>query len=1272
MQTSAAAVRISNASHGTNIQLNTQNNQIVIQDTRLFNWQLASSGGLTYAYPVRAVLNSLSELLRVRTLSNNTLEIVYATPADTVTWSSNTITANAKAGTGVDLYQSGATVDAFWYDSDGITIKTARSTDSGHTWGASSTVATLPAQGTGVLPQLCAPMADTLIYSDSTVGADPSGNPLTGLYITTRNGTWSTPQLWLLGGQPLGIEAPVTLPNGVTYPSNLSGIALDSSRAELCWYGDDPRDAFEAGLWLQRIANIDTSLATQNLHWSNPEILFGTVPLDDDNNNSQIWCAFPRLQVVGTEYWVVALECSLFAGVEKYHLAFFRADQNSRNWSRWSDREYRQGATPNADEQVGAYCYGGNQPFQYTDLIYANLVVTDARTFIVGYDKLFYCASTVLVGVNNPAKALDITPYTTDRSLDLSTSPGSGQGSYVIKNPANLFNQSQLLASHRGIRLLDKAGYVTTSGQELLQLAIEYLDSVNQETPLGDNVIRLNTVDGMSLLNRTKMDLFWEWFGSQQIAYTQFCDLSMLNVIQGNYITTRSGRLVSGVVRQSDNFRDNIGVFTNEPANGGTLECLFKCVQTWGGTRKPTWNHVGIAFQGKAGEVDQFWAVLYNKKRGKFSLHQAVPRTDPNQRKLYRYRAAVAESSAIPLNAGRRYWLRVSEWQGHVMAWYTTDTNGTPDPNWINVIDYTSPASPASDVLPARTDWWGLIGTRRVSPSGAIGNLSGSAGPVALSNGTAPRYFALRVHTGAYRSTLKRINVVFTQENTNGTPMPSVNIMLVTGSASAPDDISDEENIIYAQDISSLHFSNHNRPNWVYGSARPNPGLPRLLADTYYWIVAVLQDDLQTGQSYNFWSDNTGTYGTDTTRYSDDGTTWTGMGSVNMAGSIEVDYDAGMVKFVAARFVSGDRMNTLEDLSCSLAAKGGILDSDTDDWVNEADLTLGADDILWQPEEYGVLADFVMDATVTPGATAEWVFGSDAIDSGDNYYRIVLDPSAQTISCYGTGASLIGATETLNYIPTGSFQLRFGVQQGFAIVFINETLAGSFWVGTVDETTGILTSPTGYIGLVNGTTTWSTMRVPDLYQTVDYVVLNANSTPEQTLSDMLTKPAVGSAQLARYFINYDGKFRISTFRRQTSSDTYHRTLLKPTRGQNAQYVVSEVDPQGNYYARRVDGAILATEGRWYDQVDYTNARTDRDAYADAAAIFRSVAEKSDQYSLETAANFAIEREDRITIVNPRDGTSGDYVVNDIKFAFPQISSGQILPKQTLGLRKAVD
>lgn len=210
MQTSAPALRISASSHSTNPILPTATGQVTIDDQRLRDWSLSESGGLTYAGPVVAHLNGNGEIVRIRVRQgvysfDGTLDIRYATPGDTFSWSSNTITEDALAGGGVDLFVNGNAIDAFWVDNDAITIRTAHSADGGHTWGASSTVAVLSSQGLGVTAQLCCPMANVLVFSDSTVGQDEQHLAMTGLYLTVKvGGVWNTPTLWDLGGATPG------------------------------------------------------------------------------------------------------------------------------------------------------------------------------------------------------------------------------------------------------------------------------------------------------------------------------------------------------------------------------------------------------------------------------------------------------------------------------------------------------------------------------------------------------------------------------------------------------------------------------------------------------------------------------------------------------------------------------------------------------------------------------------------------------------------------------------------------------------------------------------------------------------------------------------------------------------------------------------------------------------------------------------------------------------------------------------------------------------
>jgi len=1255
MQTGAKATRITTVAHSANAILPTADGQIICDDTRLRAWTLAASGGLTGAYPVACQLTGNGDMLRLRTLADDTLDARYATPGAMVTWSANTLTAAALAGTGVDVWVDGATVDAFWFDADGVTLKTARSSDNGHTWAAAVTVATLGAQGTGVLPQLCAPMADVVVFTDSTVGADADGNPLTALYVCVNvSGVWNTPKLWDLGGQALGVERAVTLPNGGTYPSNLSGAALDETRVALAFYASNFREGFQDGVWSGQCANLDFANATQHLHWNDPQVIFNSVAIDDDNGDTQMFAAFPRLQRVGSEYWIVALEASQQAGHERYHLGFFR----STDGVTWSDRDYNQGAAE-GDETSGAYVYdndGTPTQFAVTDLLYAGLVVSGTKCFIVSYDRVFWCEATTLVGVDNPARQLDLTSIVSQWAANLPAAPNAGTLNVTIQNVPKLWDERDVLTAHKGVRLLAKAGYRTpvpdgmggfVDTDEMLDVGQFYVDQITQATALGQNNGTVQAQDGTMLLERWKSDVYWEWFGAQQTALDNFCDLTPFVVVNGAYTTTRGGALVSGTVRDTDSFRDDVAALNLDACDGGVLTARVRCDKTW------TNNHAGVAFQGKLGDNKTFWAVLYNKRAGKFSLHSAIPRTNVNRVKLYKYRTSVAESSAVNLDADTWYWLRVGVWHGHVMAWYAAD-----GVNWTNVIDYMSPAIPATAVIPSRTEWWGLIGTQRTQPSGALGQLSGANGGQDLSDGANhPRMVALHVQTGNEASVLRRVNVAITQENYNADPMPDVNVLLISGDASSPDDATDEDHVLFASNASALHFGSHYKPGWVGANARPNPANVRLDANQHVWIAVTFTSDLTAGQSYQWVSGALGGY---TTKYSDDGgATWSSFGdaTLQLTASIEVEYLAGRVKWRELYFGSAEKALTYESLAHRIAAKAGVLDLSPFDFVAQTDLILSGDGIYWQPQGFGKVGDVALETDVTVSSTARVCLGSSTTGSGDaDGYTVEITPGTQNIAFYKLGV-LLGTSESLAYLPE-AFHLSVVNQDNFLYVYVNETLAAIQY----DTDAG---TP-GYLGVDGTGATWSHLRVPDLHQIVEYFALEQGETALGGLQQLIAKPAPGTTARGKFFVRYDGSLRIGSFARRTVVDTYTDTLFRATKAENARYALSQIQPNGNYYATRFDGNTLDTDGRIYDRRDDTDARSDADAYAAAADVFRDANEKMQVGALDTLASWAAEREDCVRVVNPNDATDGDYVINDLTWTY---SLSPVQANQKMGLRK---
>ena len=1267
MQTSPSAVIISEIAHSTEANISLRDNQVVVYDTRLRNWLLAASGGLAYANPVVAKLNADGEMVRIRTLAGSpylyagTLDIRYATPGTTITWSSNTITADALSEAGVDIWVNGNTIDAFWVDSDAVTIKTAQSTDGGHTWGAESTVTTRSGQGLDVAIQLCTPMEDVLVFSDSTVGEDEDSNSLTALYMTMKvSGSWITPVLWDLGGQPMGIEAQVELPNGNTHPSNLSGVPFGSGKVALSFYGQAFRESFEDGVWIQRVAGIDTTVSTQHLYWGSPEEIFQTIGIDDDNNSTQIFSAFPRLQLVDSEYWILALESSEFAGHQRYHLGMFR----SVDGYNWSDRSIRQGAAN--DDQVFAYAYDSTTPFLYTDLIYANLVVTDDYTYIVGFDKVFYCPSTILVGIDNPAKKLDLTPYVVQSNVTLPTAPTAGTATYELGAVPKDWDDEDILTAHRGVVIKQFSGYYASDAQfytddatdEFVQVGEFHVDELSQHTENGVASGSVQGIDNTMLLDRFKSDKFWEWDGSSQLSLSKFCDLSPFIVVAGSFTTGIGGRMRSGVVTKGDNFPDNIAVLNMDDSDGGVLVTHFRCDRTWQNC------HVGVAFQGKAGDNKNFWAVLYNRKNnGRFTLNQAIPRVDTNRLKLYKYRSPVASSAAITLNPSEAYWMRVSVWHSHVIAEYSSDGI-----NWTKVIDYTAPASPISDVIPCRMEWWGLIGVQRTEPSGAIGNTRMANAMQNLFSGSNPRMVALHIHLGSEPSLLRRVNVAVTQENENNTPMPDMTVLLLAGDTTSPYDATDDDNVMFSYDASALYFSAHDAPSWNGVNNQPNPERIRLQAGEDVWVAVVPNGTLAAGQTYKWASDDSGVYGTNQTKYSDDdGATWNSFGdaNLNLTASIEVEYLNGRVKFFQLHFGSGEQSYTYEKLIKQLAAKSGVLEYATDDFLAQADLTLEADNIYWQPEAYGTIGDMVLDVDCEPTGSpyariARVIVGSTTTGVGDgDGYIIELDPDEQTIAVYEPGNVLVSNFTSLQYI-SDSFHLQIVKQNYFLYIYINECLAGIQWHND-------LFNHVGYIGLDSVGATWSNTRVPDMHQLVEYWALEQNESAMSSIQKLVAKPAVGTIARGRFFINYEGKLRFGSFSRRTVVDTYEDTMFGTDKSESARYVVSEIVPTGNYYATRFDPESLSSDGLWMEQRDVTDGRSDKDAYTASELEFMDSKEKQNPYNLDGLANYAAEREDVITVVNPLDGTNGTYIINDLTF-----SQNKSVASQRLGLRKFVE
>lgn len=295
---------------------------------------------------------------------------------------------------------------------------------------------------------------------------------------------------------------------------------------------------------------------------------------------------------------------------------------------------------------------------------------------------------------------------------------------------------------------------------------------------------------------------------------------------------------------------------------------------------------------------------------------------------------------------------------------------------------------------------------------------------------------------------------------------------------------------------------------------------------------------------------------------------------------------------------------------------------------------------------------------IDSGYTGEVSFRSSTIGGGaGNGYRVVLNPATQKILIYDATATLILSIDSLQYIPAAvSFHLTLVNWAKFIYVYINGCLATSCY--NADLTT------MGYFGLLSTHTAWTNVRIPDMLPIKPIFDIQANSNALTALKDITDKTKY------RYFIRYDGSLRIGSFPNRSSVATYSATVTQAGKVETARYANNQVSAQGGQYAMRFSAEELDKQGkRRVAQLDFTSAFTNEDAYRDSDLVLQQAKEKDSQYTIDNfLADFSLEREDRISVTNPLDGVSSDFVVNDI-----QVSPITISPKPTVvskvGLRK---
>lgn len=375
---------------------------------------------------------------------------------------------------------------------------------------------------------------------------------------------------------------------------------------------------------------------------------------------------------------------------------------------------------------------------------------------------------------------------------------------------------------------------------------------------------------------------------------------------------------------------------------------------------------------------------------------------------------------------------------------------------------------------------------------------------------------------------------------------------------------------------------------------------------------------------------------------SNNGATW-GSTPANTAltAYAVVDYDGNYAKFRNINWTSGEMPQTLETLLQYTASSGNILTSVMDDSPGGT-----------------LLGDCLISSGVNLSGTAGFTL------RGASGYKIELVPSTQRIKFYANSV-LISSVESLAYLPTGIvIHAIAGMWNGFLYCFVNGVLAASHYDNTIT-----LTGVVGYYG----SGTFTNFRVPDLTAMYDYFVLNDSETPQQALDQLVGQPTSRHhPQRVHWFINYQGSFRAISGDNPTIADTYDSSVtgLRITgKKRTRRFSIGQWLPQGNYYATRWFAAILKRVGRRVKHADYATGSSDAQAYEDAVNPMREAEEQAQQFTLEAVANYALEREDVIAVVDVPTGTNGNYLITDLNFRYSGVEKAD--PMMTLNLRQVV-
>jgi hypothetical protein len=136
-----------------------------------------------------------------------------------------------------------------------------------------------------------------------------------------------------------------------------------------------------------------------------------------------------------------------------------------------------------------------------------------------------------------------------------------------------------------------------------------------------------------------------------------------------------------------------------------------------------------------------------------------------------------------------------------------------------------------------------------------------------------------------------------------------------------------------------------------------------------------------------------------------------------------------------------------------------------------------------------------------------------------------------------------------------------------------------------------------------------------------------------------------------FWLDQDGTLVIGSSPRRSTVATYSATLQDAQLVDSGRFAVSQLIPAGEYYALQWFAYELTRLGkRHFAKVDYTDAMSNEEALAQGKLVSQRAREMALQDSVTIMpADFALQREDRVTLTDPVANVTLDAIVNDITF-----------------------